>query len=139
MIKVVRKTLHLSIHILLATLVVSCITTGDSNLTEEAAAKIIEGESSKADIAGLLGAPGQILYLDRESLKNYINRVYPGEPPEVQLPEGHYEVWTYSRWNQAAVLILFPTYEKATACMLIINSDGVCVKKLYVEKNRLEY
>ena len=139
MIQIIRGKLHLLLHILLATLVVSCVVTGDSRLTGEAVAKIVEGESSKAEIAGLLGDPEQTLYLDKESLKSYINRVYSGEPPEVHFPEGQYEVWTYSRWNQAAVLVLFPTYEKATACMLIFNGDDICVKKLYAEKSRLEY
>ena len=139
MVQVFREKLHLSLYILLATLVFSCVTTGDSRLTEGAVAKIVEGESSKTEIAGLLGDPEQILYLDKESLKNYIKRVYQGEPPEVHFLEGQYEVWTYSRWNQAAVLVLFPTYEKATACMLIINSDDICVKKLYTGESRVAY
>ena len=139
MAQLVRENSQLPLYILLATLLLSCVSTGNSGLTEGTIAKIVEGVSSKAEIAALLDDPEQILYLDEETLANYVNRVYLGEPPEVDFPEGHYEVWTYSKWNQTAVLVLLPTYEKATACVLIMNSDGICVKKLYAEISSLDY
>lgn len=140
MTQVVRQmAANLSLAIFLVTLVVSCVTTGDMKLTKQAAGKIIEGETTKDEIASLLGKPEQILNLDKESLENYVRRVSVGEPLEINLAEDQYEVWTYSRWNQAAVLVLFPSYEKATSCILIINSDGICVKKLYTEESRVAY
>ena len=140
MAQVVRQiAVNLSLAILFVTLVASCVTTGDSKLTTGAVEKIVEGETTKGEIEGLLGKPEQMLNLDKESLETYVKRVSVGEPPEISLPEDQYEVWTYSRWDQAAVLVLFPTYEKATACILIINSEGICVKKLYTEESRLAY
>ncbi len=140
MAQVVRPiAVNLSLAILLVTLVASCVTTGDSKLTTGAVGKIVDGETTKGEIEGLLGKPEQIINLDRESLENYVKRVSAGEPPEINLPEDQYEVWTYSRWNQAAVLVLFPSYEKATVCILIISSDGICVKKLYTEESRVAY
>lgn len=140
MAQVVRQiAVHLSLAILFVTLVASCVTTGDSKLTTGAVAKIVGGKTTKGEIEGLLGKPEQIINLDKESLENYVKRVSAGEPPEINLPEDQYEVWTYSRWNQAALLVLFPSYEKATACILIINSDGICVKKLYAEESRVAY
>jgi hypothetical protein len=140
MAQVVRQiAVHLSLAILFVTLVASCVTTGDSKLTTGAVGKIVDGETTKGEIEGLLGKPEQIINLDKESLENYVKRVSAGEPPEINLPEDQYEVLTYSRWNQAAVLVLFPSYEKATACILIINSDGICVKKLYTEESRVAY
>jgi len=140
MARVVRQiVVNLSLVIFFVTLVASCVTTGDSKLTTGAVGKIVEGETTKDEIANLLGKPEQMLNLDKESLETYVKRVSAGEPPEISLPEDQYEVWTYSRWNQAAVLVLFPTYEKGTACILIINSDGICVKKLYIEESRVAY
>lgn len=140
MTQVVRQmAANLSLAIFFVTLVVSCVTTGDAKLTEQAAGKIIEGETTRDEIVNLLGKPEQILNLDKESLENYVRRVSVGEPLEINLAEDQYEVWTYSRWNQAAVLVLFPSYEKATSCILIINSDGICVKKLYTEESRVAY
>lgn len=140
MAQVVRQiAVNLSLVIFFVTLVTSCVTTGDSKLTAGAVGKIVEGETTKGEIANLLGKPEQMLNLDKESLETYVKRVSVGEPPEISLPEDQYEVWTYSRWNQAAVLVLFPSYEKATACILIISSEGICVKKLYTEESRVAY
>ena len=140
MAQVVRQiTVILSLLIFFVTLIASCVTTGDSKLTMGAVGKIVDGETTKGEIENLLGKPGQIINLDKESLETYVKRVFTGEPPEISLPEDQYEVWTYSRWNQAAVLVLFPSYEKATSCILIINSEGICVKKLYAEESRVAY
>ena len=79
------------------------------------------------------------MILDKESLEHYIARVATRNPADVNLPVGRYELWTYSRWSHVASLVLFPSYETATLCMLIINNDGVCLKKLYVEESRMEF
>ena len=132
-------TVSLSIAILFLTLLASCVTTGESQLTTGAVGQIVEGQTGKGEIEELLGKPEQIINLDKESLDTYLKRVTAGELAGISLPEDQYEVWTYSRWNQAAVLVLFPSYEKATACFLVINSDGICVKKLYIEESRVAY
>ena len=130
---------YLSMVMLLLTFTLSCVTTGDSKLADGTVGKIVEGQTNKEEIEGLLGKPGEILNLDKESLLTYLKRVSVTPTAEISLSEDQYEVWTYSRWNQAAVLVLFPSYEKASACILIINSDGLCVKKLYGEERRVAY
>lgn len=125
--------------ILLLTFMVSCVSTGDPKLSRGTVGKIVEGQTNKEEIEALLGKPGKILNLDKESLLTYLTRVSVTPTAEISLSEDQYEVWTYSRWNQAAVLVLFPSYEKASACILIINSDSVCVKILYAEERRVAY
>lgn len=140
MAQVVRQiAVPLSMVMLLLTFTVSCVTTGEPNLTKGTVGQIVDGETTRGEIEELLGKPGQVLNLDKESLLTYLKRVSVRETAEISLSEDRYEVWTYSRWNQAAVLVLFPSYEKASACILIINSDGICVKKLYIEENRVAY
>ena len=134
-----QKATNLSLVIFLVLLLGGCVGTGDSKLTTAGVGQLVEGETTKNEIEGLLGKPGQIINLDKESLETYLKRVSADEPPETSLPEDQYEVWTYSRWSQAAVLVLFPTYEKATTCILIINSDGICIRKLYTKESRVAY
>ena len=130
---------NLTLVTIFVMLVASCVTTGESQLTTGTVGKIVEGETTKGEIEGLLGKPEQIINLDEESLETYLRRVLTAHPPEISLPEDQYELWTYSRWSQAAVLVLFPSYEKATYCILIINSAGICVRKLYTEESRVAY
>jgi hypothetical protein len=123
----------------LLALVVSCVSTGALKLSESSVSRIVDGETTKSEVSSLLGKPEQILILDKESLEHYIARVATIHPADLGFPEGHYEVWTYSRWSHVAGLMLFPSYETAKLCMLIINSDGICLKKLYVEESHMKF
>jgi hypothetical protein len=133
------KTAYLAAAIALMALVPSCVSTGAPKLSEGGVRRIVDGETTKSEVTNLLGKPEQILTLDKESLEHYIARVATRNLAAVSVPEGRYEVWTYSRWNHLASLVLFPSYETATLCMLIINSDGICLKKLYVEESQMEF
>jgi hypothetical protein len=134
-----HKTAYLAVATALIALVVSCVSTGAPKLSESSVSRIAEGETTERDISSLLGKPEQILILDKESLEHYIARLATRNPPDPSLIEGHYEVWTYSRWSHISSLVLFTSYETAKLCMLIINSDGICVKKLYVEERHMEF
>lgn len=134
-----RKTAYLAVATAVMALVVSCVSTGAPKLSESRVRRIVDGETTKSEVSSLLGKPEQILILDKESLEHYVARVATRNPPDLSFPEGHYEVWTYSRWSHFASLVLFPSYETAKLCMLIINSDGICLKKLYVEKSHMEF
>jgi hypothetical protein len=134
-----QKTAYLAVATALMALVVSCASTGAPKLSESSVRRIVDGETTKSEVSSLLGKPEQILILDKESLEHYIARVATRNPPDLSFPEGHYEVWTYSKWSHFASLVLFPSYETAKLCMLIINSDGICLKKLYVEESRVEF
>lgn len=134
-----HKTAYLAVATALIALVVSCVSTGAPKLSESNVRRVIDGESTKSEVSSLLGKPEQILILDKESLEYYIARVAPRNPADLSFPEGHYEVWTYSRWSHYASLVLFPSYETAKLCMLIINSDGICLKKLYVEESHMQF
>lgn len=134
-----HKTAYLAMATALMALVVSCVSTGAPKLSESSVRRIVDGETTKSEVSSLLGKPEQILILDKESLEHYVARVPTRNPPDLNFPEGQYEVWTYSRWRHTAGLVLFPSYETAKLCMLIINSDGICLKKLYVEESHVEF
>ena len=134
-----QKTAHVAVATALMALVVSCVSTGAQKLSESSVRRIVDGETTKSEVSSLLGKPEQVLILDKESLEHYIARVATINPTDLSFPEDQYEVWTYSRWSHVASLVLFPSYETAKRCMLIINSDGICLKKLYVEESRVEF
>ncbi len=134
-----HRTAYLAVATALLALVVSCVSTGAPKLSESSVSRIVDGETTKSEVSSLLGKPEQILILDKESLEHYIARVATIHPADLGFPDGHYEVWTYSRWSHVAGLMLFPSYETAKLCMLIINSDGICLKKLYVEESHMKF
>ena len=134
-----QKTPYLAVATALMALIISCVSTGAPKLSENRVGRIVEGETAKSEVSNLLGEPEQILILDKKSLEHYIARVDTRHSADLSFPEGLYEVWTYSRWSHVASLVLFPSYETAKLCMLIINSDGICLKKLYVEENNVQF
>lgn len=134
-----HRAAYLAVATALMALVVSCVSTGAPKLSESSVRRIVDGKTAKSEVSNLLGEPEQILILDKKSLEHYIARVATINSADLDFPEDHYEVWTYSRWSHFASLVLFPSYETAKRCMLIINSDGICLKKLYVEESRMEF
>ena len=134
-----HKTAYLVVATAFMALVLSCVSTGAPKLSEDRVGRIVDGETTKSEVSSLLGEPEQIMILDKKSLEHYIARVTSINPADLSFPEGYYEVWTYSRWSNVASLVLFPSYETAKLCMLIINSDGICLKKVYVEESRMEF
>jgi hypothetical protein len=134
-----NRPAYLSMVTALIALVVSCVSTGAQKLSDSSVRRIAEGVATKNEVSSLLGKPEQILILDKKSLEHYIAGLATRNAPDLSFPEGHYEVWTYSRWSHIASLVFFPSYETAKLCMLIINSDGICLKKLYVEEGHMEF
>jgi hypothetical protein len=134
-----HKTAYLAVATALMALVVSCLSTGAPKLSESSVRRIVDGETTKSEVSNLLGKPEQILILDKKSLEHYIARVATIHQADLSFPEGQYEVWTYSRWSHVASLVLFPSHETAKLCLLIFNSDGICLKKLYVEESHMEF
>ena len=125
---------------LLMTSVAACVSAGTVKLSENDFKKVIEGKSSKDEVAGVLGRPEQSLKLDKLSLDTYVKRVLSTEVPEDMFLDGQYEVWTYSKWSYFAVDPLFvPSHESSKISLLIFNSSGVCIKKFYDEEGKFKF
>lgn len=123
----------------LAYLVASCVSAGSSKLSENNLQKIINGETSKNEIAKVLGEPKKILNLDKEGLENYLSRVNTGDSPSHGFAEDQYEVWIYDRWSHTSGLVLTPSYEEAKVGIIVIDSKGVCVERVYAKESSLEF
>jgi hypothetical protein len=119
--------------------VTSCVSAGSSKLTENNMEKIINGKTTRNEIAEVLGEPEQILNLDREGLENYLSRIGLINSSKHDFGEDQYEVWIYNRWSHATGLVLTPSYEEAKACIIIIDSKSVCVEKIYAKESSLGF
>jgi hypothetical protein len=119
--------------------VAACVSTGTPKLSKAAVEKVVEGETTKDEIIHLLDKPEQMLKLDKESLENYIRRVSSEKPPDLVFLEGQYEVWTYSKWSSFSGPVFLPGQENAKFCIFIINSDGICLKKLFAKEGRIGF
>lgn len=120
-------------------LVTSCVSAGSSNLSLKNTEKIISGETTKNEVAEVLGEPEQILKLTKEGLENYLSGVVVSGPPPQGFGEDIYEVWIYNRWNHAAGLVLTPSYEEAEVCIIVIDGRGVSVKKFYAKESTWKF
>ena len=134
-----KRLYYFLLPILLMCFMSSCVSAGNSRLSEENVGRIIDGKTSKDEVAETLGEPEEVLKLDKESLENYLNRVAIADLPENNFPEDHYEVWIYKRWSHSASLVLSPSYEEARACIIVINSKSLCVKKFYANDRNLQF
>lgn len=134
-----KRVHYLFLPIILMCFITSCVSAGNLRLTEENVGKIIDGKTSKDEVAEILGEPEEVLKLDKESLENYLNRVAINDPPEISFPEDHYEVWIYKRWSHTASLVLSPSYEEAKVCIIVINSKNICVKRLYAKDSNVQF
>ena len=134
-----QRVYYLFLPILLICFIISCVSAGNSKLTEEKVGKIVDGKTSKDEVAEILGEPEEVLKLDKESLENYLNRVAIGDAAKISFPEDYYEVWIYERWSHAASLVLAPSYEEAKVCIIVINSKNICVKRLYAKDSNLQF
>jgi hypothetical protein len=119
--------------------VTSCVSAGSSKLTENNMEKIINGKTTRNEIAEVLGEPEQILNLDREGLEKYLSRIGLINSSKHDFGEDQYEVWIYNRWSHATGLVLTPSYEEAKACIIIIDSQSVCVEKIYAKESSLGF
>ena len=117
----------------------SCVSAGSSKLSENKMKKIINGKTTKNEIAGTLGEPEQILNLDKQGLENYLNRIELSDAPRHGFAEDQYEVWIYNRWSHTTTLVLTPSYEEAKVGIVVIDSRGVCAEKMYAKKSSLEF
>jgi hypothetical protein len=120
-------------------LVASCVSAGSSKLSENNLQKIINGETSKNIVAEALGEPKKILNLDKEGLENYLSRVGASDSPPHSFAEDQYEVWIYDRWSHTTGLVLTPSYEEAKVGIIVIDSKGICVGRLYVKESSFEF
>jgi len=118
---------------------VSCVSAGSSKLSENNMEKIINGKSTKKEIAETLGEPTQILNLDKQGLENYLSRVGISVSPPHGFAEDQYEVWIYNRWSHTSGLVLTPSYEEAKVGIIVIDSKSVCVERMYAKESSLEF
>lgn len=119
--------------------VASCVSAGSSKLSENNINKIINGKTTKNEIAEVLGEPEQILNLDKEGLVNYLSRVGFSDSPPHDFAEDQYEVWIYNRWSHTSGLVLTPSYEEAKVVIIVIDSKSVCIERMYAKEGRLEF
>ena len=134
-----RKIGILSILMIL-NLISGCVSTGTSKLSENEIEKVIEGKSKKNDIIRLFGHPEQSLKLDKMSLDTYIYRVLSTKVPDNMFPEGQYEVWSYNKWSNFTVdPLVVPSHEISKVCLLIFNSNDICIKKFYDEEDMITF
>ena len=117
----------------------SCVSAGSSKLSKGKMEKIINGKTSKNEIAETLGKPEQILNLDKQGLENYLSRIGLSDASQHGFAEDHYEVWIYNRWSHTTTLVLTPSYEEAKVGIVVIDSRGVCAEKMYAKKSSLEF
>jgi hypothetical protein len=134
-----KSAYYLFLPILLICFIASCVSAGNSKLTEENVGKIVDGKTNRDEVAEILGEPEEVLQLDKESLENYLNRVAISDPAEINFPEDHYEVLIYKRWSHTTSLVLSPSYEEAKVCIIVINSKNICVKKFYAKESNLQF
>ena len=118
---------------------ISCASTGSSKLSKSMVEGIIEGKTTKDEIASKFGHPEQMMNFDKKGLDDYMYRVFLKRPPEDMFPEDKYEVWTYSKWSYVASPIPFTSHETQKNCMFMINSNDICVKKFYGEKGKFGF
>ncbi len=130
------KREYLVVATVLLAFFMSCVSTGAPGLSKEVVDKVVEGQTTKDEIVSLLGNPEQQLRLHKQSLENYIRRVSLERPAEVSFPEDQYEVWTYSRWSHFAAPVFLPGQETATFFIVVIDSNGMCVKKLFAKESK---
>ena len=117
----------------------SCVSTGSSKLTEDNMEKIINGKTTKNEIAEVLGEPERILNLDREGLENYLSRIGLSNSSSHDFAEDQYEVWIYNRWSHTTGLVLTPSHEEAKSGIIVIDSRSVCVEKMYAKESNLGF
>ncbi len=130
----------LLILIVLVSFTVSCVSTGNSKLSQTTMENIIEGSSSNTEVIRIVGSPRVSLTLDKTSLSIYINRVMSIKLLESSFPEDKYEVWTYYKWSYLAVdSLLIPSLESSKVGLLIFNSNGICVTKFYNEEAAFKF
>jgi len=125
--------------IVLMYLVTSCVSSGSSKVSRRNTDKIMGGETTKEEVIKLLGEPEQIVKLDKEGLETYLNRVAVSDSPLPEFGEGLYEVLIYNRWSHAAGLVLTPSYEEAKMCIIVIDSEGICVERYYARENSFRF
>ena len=123
----------------LAVSFIACASTGSSKLSKSVVEEIIEGKSTKDEIAAKLGHPEQMMNFDKKRLDDYMYRLFLKRPPEDMFPEDDYEVWTYSKWSYVASPIPFTSRETRKNCIFVIDSKDICVKKFYGEKGKLSF
>jgi len=121
----------------LAVSFIACASTGSSKLSKSVVEEIVEGKTTKDEIAAKLGHPEQMMNLDKKGLDDYMYRLFLKRPPEDMFPEDNYEVWTYSKWSYVASPIPFTSHETQKNCIVVIDSKDICVKKFYGEKGKL--
>ena len=126
-------------QIMLMYLVASCVSSGSSKVSRRNTDKIMNGKTTKEEAIKLLGEPEQIVKLDKEGLETYLNRVAVSDSPLPEFREGLYELLIYNRWNHAAVLVLTPSYEEAKMCIIVIDSEGVCVERFYARESSFRF
>ena len=125
---------------LLVVTTVSCAATGTPRLSQRTVEKVIEGKSSKVEIEALMGMPEDRVTSDSVGVRNYVRRVFMVESLGVELPDDEHELWTYNKWRYIGLdPLLLPSYETSRTCVLIFDSDNICLKKYYKKEGEFEW
>lgn len=80
-----------------------------------------------------------MLKLDKEGLQNYLSRVQFSDSSPPDFGEGLYEVWIYNGWSHLSALVLTPSYEKAKLAIIVIDDQGICIEKFYMQETELRF
>ena len=118
----IKKCAYLVV-LLLTAVVTSCSTTGAPMLSKGVLEKVIEGKTTKSEIANMLGDPQQVMNVNKKDLFDYWYQEFFYRPPAEMFPEDQYEVWTYMRWRYVSPPPPFRSHESEKNGIFIINSS----------------
>ena len=130
-----KRNLFMLLMIILVAFLASCATTtGSKQLTKDSVDKIVEGKTTKQEVAKLLGQPDDIAYYDKKTVDEYIHRNFLTRPPEDKFPEDKYEFWRYWKFNDFSGLLPYTNRSVEESSTIVLNSKGVIIKKIYRKK-----
>lgn len=133
--KVLQKTLYFFVFILLSFVITSCAThiAGTIKLDPNDVDRIIEGKTTKQEIANIFGHPNQMFKFDENGLQEHLYRLTLKK--EENIPKGQYEVWYYYYYTLVVNPIPFmPSKHIERKCSFVINDKDIVTKKIYQEK-----
>jgi len=117
-----------------------CSRSGNTNLDRQNVDMIVEGRTTGNEILTVLGTPETITTGFRKSaVDKYLRTKFLIEPEQTNLAEDDYEIWSYWYAASGSVPIpilggLLPKRPVDRKLWLIINSQRVCVYKVYEER-----
>lgn len=119
---------------------VGCSRSGNVLLDQSSVDRIVEGETTREEIKAMLGKADTITTgFRKSSVDNFLRTKFLIEPEESNLAEDDYVIWSYFYAASGTVPIpilggLLPKRPVRRDLTLIINSQRVCVYKVYQER-----